>query len=234
MFKNYNKNTRIYNLTILFVLVYIALLILAMFTYTGGNEIDINTKGYSFFSNYFSDLGRIKSYSGNNNICSLCLFVTALISINIILIFFHREIMLFFKNNPRFKLISYLASIFGISSSIFAIFVPLFPEDIYPTQHILVTMLFSNLLVISFIFYAFIIRRDKLIPNYYFTLILVYIICLCIFLSFIMIDFGFSSNILIYIQATGQKIIIFFGFICIACLSYGMQNRIKLEIKEAN
>ena len=50
-----------------------------MLTYNGGNAIDHDSHGYSFATNYLSDLGRDIGYSGENNQVSFysCLLYTS-------------------------------------------------------------------------------------------------------------------------------------------------------------
>ena len=45
-------------LPILSILVFISLVSIAMLTYNGGNAIDHDSHGYSFATNYLSDLGK--------------------------------------------------------------------------------------------------------------------------------------------------------------------------------
>ena len=62
--------------------------ILAMVFYPGGTSIDRDRIGYSFFENFFSDLGMVRTYSGEPNPLSRLLFASALILVGIVLITF--------------------------------------------------------------------------------------------------------------------------------------------------
>lgn len=57
---------------------FLILTTIAMLVYPGGIESDPTTVGYLFFTNFFSDLGRIIAFSGTSNLASRSLFVTAL------------------------------------------------------------------------------------------------------------------------------------------------------------
>ena len=61
---------------------------LAMLFYPGGTAIDAGRSGYSFFGNFFSDLGMAKTYSGEPKPLSLFLFSSALVLIGVVLIVF--------------------------------------------------------------------------------------------------------------------------------------------------
>src|SRR4249920_2872742 len=55
------------------------LLTLSMLLYPGGTKADPHTQGYSFFTNFLSDLGHTVTPSGQSNIASMVLFIIALI-----------------------------------------------------------------------------------------------------------------------------------------------------------
>ena len=60
------------------MVIFIILNISAMLLYTGGNINDYNQEGYSFFRNFFSDLGRRYTLNGESNIISCLLFNASL------------------------------------------------------------------------------------------------------------------------------------------------------------
>ncbi len=226
---NYKTNTHftMCKLTILSTIIFAICFILAMLFYPGGTQLDTNIRGYSFFSNFFSDTGRITSYSGESNIISMIFFAIALILTNVCLIFFHFENIQFYKHKNKFNSLRNVAGISGIISAITAIFIPIFPEDIYPTAHMIVTLTFSNLLLFMLIFYAIIIKKETNYSDDIFRLIMIYVIFLILYLSLIMTNIlGFNEDISLSLKATGQKIAIIYGFFCIASLAYGMQKRI--------
>jgi hypothetical protein len=57
---------------------FIVLTTVAMFYYPGGTYTNHDAVGYSFWYNFFSDLGRRATFSGASNTVSHILFVTAL------------------------------------------------------------------------------------------------------------------------------------------------------------
>ena len=80
-------------LPILSILVFISLVSIAMLTYNGGNAIDHDRQGYSFATNYLSDLGRDIGYSGKNNQVTLYSFNLSIIIIGISFLFFFCSII---------------------------------------------------------------------------------------------------------------------------------------------
>ena len=67
---------------------FIVLTVIAMFFYPGGTKANPETAGYSFWSNFFSDLGRTATYAGDSNTVSSSLFITALLLGALVLVFF--------------------------------------------------------------------------------------------------------------------------------------------------
>ena len=57
---------------------FIFLTVVAMFLYPGGSYADHDTTGYSFWINFFSDLGRTETFGEHPNATSMALFITAL------------------------------------------------------------------------------------------------------------------------------------------------------------
>ena len=61
---------------------------IAMIAYPGGSLIDKASIHYNFFDNFFSDLGSTVTASGKKNTISNILFISALGSLGIALIYF--------------------------------------------------------------------------------------------------------------------------------------------------
>ena len=61
--------------------VFLILTVAAMLLYPGGRVGDKASLGYSFFTNFFSDLGQTQTHSGASNTTSLVLFCLAIVAI---------------------------------------------------------------------------------------------------------------------------------------------------------
>ncbi len=55
-------------------ILFVALTTLAMLFYAGGSKFNINAGYYDFFQNYFSDLGRVAGFAGQENLVPMVLF----------------------------------------------------------------------------------------------------------------------------------------------------------------
>ena len=71
-------------------IVFLVLTIAAMLLYPGGRVGDPQSIGYSFFTNFFSDLGQTHTHSGATNTVSLALFCIGLVAVayTIVVFFF--------------------------------------------------------------------------------------------------------------------------------------------------
>ena len=123
-------------LPIVSILVFISLVTLAMVSYDGGNAIDNFSYGYSFSTNYLSDLGRYAGYSGSNNYIPFYSFNLSLITIGVsFLIYFLFLPSLHNKNHISF-LLSRIGGVFGCFASICFAGVGLTPADLFFDMHV--------------------------------------------------------------------------------------------------
>ena len=201
---------------------YILLCSFAMIFYPGGTEVNPNTSGYSFLLNQMSDLGRTKSISGENNNISMILFMIAVIVVNITFSSFYFATISFFKKK---KVFCYLAAISELISAIFGITIAFLPTDKFPTAHLLVTLLFSIFFVTALGFIVIPIISNSSFPNRYGYMVIFYAIILTFYIILVSMGVNLSSEQGIMILATGQKIIIYSGFICIFVLAIGAYLR---------
>ena len=67
-----------FRITVAVSILFFVLTIIAMFLYPGGTLTNPHSHGYSFFSNFLSDLGRVSTPSGQSNLASMVLFTIAL------------------------------------------------------------------------------------------------------------------------------------------------------------
>jgi hypothetical protein len=117
--------------------------------------------------------------------------------------------------------LSNLSRIFGTFSGIFGIAITFLPTNLFPEAHLIVTMMFSNFFLISLLPYIVLILYSHHYENIYSHVLIVYSLLLGIYLSLILIDFNWSSDVYLIVLATGQKITIFSGFFCCIILAFG-------------
>jgi len=144
---------------------YVVLTFIAMFFYTGGNFVDRSAPGYSFWLNFFSNLGMTKSYSGRDNTVSMIIFIIALSVVGISTIITAIAVPYFFRENSLEKWLSIIGTFFLIISGISYVGIVFTPWDIYPNEHTFFNQLLGNMLLIGGILYIIVAFHNAEFPN---------------------------------------------------------------------
>jgi hypothetical membrane protein len=204
--------------TIVGCIQFVLLTFIAMLFYPGGTHDEPNAKGYSFFNNFFSDLGLTVSPSGETNTVSFILFILSLTLAGLAIILFFITSTDLFKNTPG-RTPSLLGSIVGVFSGLSYIGIAFTPADLYLEWHgNFVLLAFSSFLLVV-ILYTIAIYLNKGYPNRYAYVYLVFAVLLAIYLWLL-----FAGPNDIRIQATGQKAIVYAEIICMFIQAYGAWN----------
>lgn len=208
---------------------FVALTVIAMFFYPGGTLADPNTHGYSFFENFFSDLGRWRTTSGASNPVSATLFLLALTLAGCGLAAFFIAFPKFFRESRPQAVLSVSGSVLGVLSGLCFVGVALTPEDQFLPVHTRFVTWAFRCFAAAVLFYAGAIFRSPRYPRLYgwalagfFTLLTGYIL---------LMQFGpspFKSRRGEMIQAAGQKVIAYASIVSIAFQAWGAK-RMKRE-----
>ncbi|MFX0172884.1 MAG: hypothetical protein ACFE9L_13290 [Candidatus Hodarchaeota archaeon] len=210
-----------FRFTIFGCIQFILLTSLAMFTYAGGTRIDPNTSGYSFFLNFFSDLGRTESF-GHPNTVSFLLFFIALMLTSFAFIGFFIAIpgVISVKNPDLLK----VTSILGILSAVSFSCVALTPTNLFPLLHdmFVVSGFFLSLVVSNLMFYL--LKNLEIIPKVYSYAFLGYSGIILVYgaISFVTtILIGLDNAVSLFLRVTTQKIVSYYMIICFLIQSLG-------------
>ena len=125
------KNWLVYfpQYTIIFFIIFH---ILAVLSYPGGTIHNNSTSGYSFITNFLSDLGRFISWNGNHNFYSNLFFNTSMMITGFVFsIFFIHIIYIFNIKNVLINWISIIGTICGIAGGDRLIWVCFPPTCLY-------------------------------------------------------------------------------------------------------
>ena len=87
---------RPFKATLWLVIQFIILTVIAMLIYPGGTQTDPSSEGYSFWRNFFSELGMTVTESGASNPIGAVLFFAALTGAGMALILFFVAVLQFF------------------------------------------------------------------------------------------------------------------------------------------
>jgi magnesium-transporting ATPase (P-type) len=195
--------------------IYALLNILAMVFYPGGTSIDRDRIAYSFFENFFSDLGMARTYSGEPNTLSRLLFTSALILVGIVLIAFFLLLVSYFNETKLEMNSSRIGSAAGILAGIACIGIATTPWDLYLNIHMIFVFALSFALLVVLISYSIAILSNKPYPNLYAWVFMFYAFILAIYIVLMRVSPDIETASGLRIMATGQKILIYSGMLCL-------------------
>jgi hypothetical membrane protein len=197
---------------------FVALTVVAMLAYPGGTVADPATKGYSFFRNFFSDLGRTVTPLGEPNAPSLALFVVALTVAGLGLVLFFLTMPSLFRRPRPARTFSLVGSSFGVVSGLSFAGVAFTPANLLlPVHALFVQVAFLSFFVATLGYTAAIVlARDY--PRRYLAIFGAFALLLAGYLWLLFLGPDLDSAQGLLIQATGQKIIVY-----AAVLSVGLQ-----------
>ena len=106
---------------------------ISMLLYKGGNRIEQNTGHYSFLLNYFSDLGRVYTYTGNLNFPVSIIYGVTFFQLTVVWTIFNTVWPKTFKQKgAKLAKIGALVSMFSSLAFVAVIFTPM---DMVPEMH---------------------------------------------------------------------------------------------------
>lgn len=201
---------------------FVLLTLAAMLVFPGGTMTDPTTKGYSFFENFFSELGFFTTKSGAANYLAAPLFFVAMNLAGASLIIFSLAFRQFFLGNTRQRWLSRLGLTVGVISGICFTGVAFTPADILLDPHVFFVTWAFRLFPLSVILYAAAIFYTPGYPQRYGWLFVTFMICLVAYI--VLIELGpsagktYSGQV---VQSVGQKIIVYVSIIMIGIQSWG-------------
>ena len=195
-------------------IVYALFNLLAMFLYPGGTSLDKGARGYSFFENFFSDLGMVRTYDGEPKTLSLWLFASALVVIGIAFILFFVIMPGYFSATRRERVSSRLGSISGVLAGVSCLGIAATPWDLYLDAHLIFAFGLSASFLLAVVFYSVAIFANRRYSNTYAAVFAVYLVILAAYLCLMFLGPDMDTREGLVILATGQKIAIYSGMVC--------------------
>jgi hypothetical protein len=186
---------------------------LAMVLYPGGTSIDEDAEGYSFFENFYSDLGMAQTYGGEANTLSLLLWASVNALNGIALVFFSVIMPSYFTGTRLERFSSRVGSICGVLAGISSVGAVV-PWDLYLIAHLVFTFGTSALFLLAFAFYSVAMLKNRRYPNVYAAVFAVYLVIIGAYFGLAFFgrpDVGTREGLVIV--ATGQKIVVYSGFV---------------------
>jgi len=179
---------------------FIILQFLGMLVYPGGTIHDIDTNGYSFTSNFFSDMGAYSARNGAPNYLSMILFSLSLMLVGVTFVFYYLVLPKIMGNNKINYILSWIGTFFAFCGSICLVGTGLTPTDLVFDAHVFfANNIFHSFLITAFCYSIVIFRSNVLDKRYAIGYALFFI---SIFLYVVILQFGPSVN-------TGQSALVF-------------------------
>ncbi|MFX0085395.1 MAG: hypothetical protein ACFFAU_06950 [Candidatus Hodarchaeota archaeon] len=200
---------------------FVIMTFIAMLTYSGGTRINPNSTGYSFFQNFFSDLGRTISYSGEINMISFLVFLFSVSFTGVSFMAFFIVIPSFFQKTDIERRLSFAVSITGISSSVMFIGIAFTPDNVFSEMHDFFVFSAFSLAFIASILLAYLTYYNE---NFSFVFSLGYITFIVLILVYGIIGLIFFDIYTMegmFIRVTTQKIVVYYLMTCFFIQSYG-------------
>ena len=207
MFQTAFFRHHVYKLGIWSTVQFVLLTAIAMLFYPGGSIRDENSQGYSFFINFFSELGMTETYTGEPNTVSAILFFIALTVSGLTLVLFFIGFKQIFNSSIAAQIFSSLGLIAGIISGVGFVGVAFTPANVFTSMHIDFVFWAFGSFPLAVIFFILAIFLEPKYPNKYAIVFIVFALFLVAY--YWLLSEGPSTETLrgLQIQVTGQKLI---------------------------
>jgi hypothetical protein len=203
---------------------YIILTGIAMIYYAGGTFTNPNTIGYSFWQNFFSDLGRTIALSGKLNILSFSIFTISASILALSLVYYILAMQFFFQNQPFLFKLSRINIIIGIIAGFFMFCVIFTPWNLFPGIHLTFSKLFSSTSLIILIIFSFLIIKSRSYPNFYGYIYLIIIFIALLYTLIATFGPSITTSKGLVLQASAQKFSQYGWLVCFIFQGYGSVN----------
>lgn len=182
---------------------------LAMLLYPGGTYTDHSTHGYSFFHNFFSDLGATRTPSGVSNTPSMILFTSSLAVVGFGLAVFFIALTQFFRDSRSGPLVPYVGAFLGVVAGLSFIGVAFTPWNLHLAAHNHFVMWAFRTFLGAVLIYGIAVLRERALPRSFAFTFLAFAVLLAAYV--LLLTFGPSPRVAegLRIQVAGQKIIVY-------------------------
>jgi hypothetical protein len=208
---------------------FVVLTALAMVVFPGGSRADPTSRRYSFFHNFFSELGLTVTRSGAPNTVCLILFVTALTLAGLGLVVFFVFAPRFFWRAPLPRLLSLAGSLFGVASGLSYIGIAWNPADVSPSWHGKFTLWAFQAFLVTAGLYALATLMMQGYPKVYAVVYIAFAALLAGYVWLMLHGPGMDTPRGVMIQATGQKLIVYAAVVCVFIQSWGAERLLSGE-----
>ncbi len=198
----------------------------AMLFYPGGTASDPATIGYSFLTNFFSDLGRTQARNGQMNAIAAPLFFLALSLAGASLIVFFLAFAPFFTRTWLDRALAWLGALAGIVAGACFIGIAFTPMNLNSALHTQLVYLAFETFTAASILYSVVLERERRYPKRFAVIFGVFAFLLLLYLGLLFGGPSIQTPQGVLIQATGQKIIVYASIISVLIQAVGARQMI--------
>ncbi len=200
--------------------------LLGMLVYPGGTIHDISTNGYSFTSNFFSDMGAYAARNGEPNYLSMIFFSLSLTLVGVTFALYYLVLPKIMGSDNLNYILSWIGTFFAFCGSICLIGTGLTPTDLVFDAHVFfANNIFHSFLITAFCYSIAIFRSEVLDKLYAMGYVLFFI---SIFIYVGVLQFGPSvhagQSALVF-QVVAQKFIVIIFCLTVVHQTFGFNKR---------
>ncbi len=211
---------------------FLVLTTLAMAFYPGGTALDPSSRGYHFWLNFFSDLGRTHARNDAPNPIAAPLFKAALSAAGAALALFHIGLARALWRSARRRVLRADCAIVtlgaaGVAAGACFVGVAQNTADLQPHFHAVYVVWAFRFFLLASLLSGFIVSRRSLFPRAIVWLVGAFAALLFVYLLLIWRGPPTSTPTGLTIQATSQKIIVYAAIACVAAQSWVVRSSHK-------
>lgn len=210
---------------------FLILIHVAMYLYKGGSLHQPHLEGYSFTTNFFSDLGRNRLFTGAANFPTSIIFRTTMAFTGVSVALFFLAVPSLFRQ-PIPKALAVLAAFFGIIAGLSYVAIGNVPYDVSYWRHTwFVRVGFINFLLMVLL-YSMAIFSEKNYPNRYGWVFIIFGGILTIQIAIMLLGpRSWRSPQALFLQAVAQKIVVYAEVVCMLIQAIGALTVIKKRFR---
>ena len=190
--------------------IFLVLTIVAMLLYPGGRIGDVNSSGYAFYTNFFSDLGQTQTHSGTENLASLVLFCLALAMVAYGMCVFFVTFTRAFAGAPGWThALAAIGAAAACASGVCFLGVAATPWNLFLQAHNLFTSLSFEFFLAAVVCDLVATLGAARIPRVFSAVFCAYALLLAAYIALLVAGPRLTTPEGAAIQAVGQKIIVY-------------------------
>lgn len=216
---SFRRATLPFDLVLLICCAFVFLTLGAMALYPGGTALDDQSKGYQFFVNFFSDLGRTVARNDEPNPVASKLFFAALTGAGLALGTFFWAFARFFWDGLWQRVLTTAGVLFGTIAAFNFVGVALYPANLFPREHVACVFAAFRAFPFAILCFSLALSLSRSYPRRGLWIFGAFALALVAYLALITVGPPPLSDSGLMVQAAGQKIVVYSSLLCVGAQS---------------